>query len=183
MDSIFEYKNRTVRVSYSLENPLCQEKQLLDYIEKENGYFIPAPYRLGIELKENHGGRVCYGFVSACIVPGKERRIGVVCKYGQELPEDIWSNSIYNSSTVGVGLPYEFRTDLEQYIISSLEMEDIFPWCNILYDSFMYDKVGSSMKIYSIIISMMLDIIKDNLQESIMDWSVTDFAGKFPRVY
>ena len=39
MDSIFEYKNRTVRVSYSLENPLSQEKQLLSYIEKKKWLF------------------------------------------------------------------------------------------------------------------------------------------------
>ena len=151
-------------------------------MKKKNGYFISASYRLGIELIENHGGRVCYGFISAHIVPSKERKVGVVCKYGKELPEDIRPDSIYNSSTAGVGLPYEFRADLEQYIVSRLEMIDTFPWCNIIYDSFMYDKVGSSIKIYTIIISIMLDIIKDNLQESIMDWSVTDFSEKFPRV-
>lgn len=181
MNSIFEYKNKTVRISYSLENPCCEEKLLFNYIEKQKGYFISTSYRLGIELKENHGGRVCYGLVSAYIVPSKERRIGIACKYGQGLSEEIRSDSIYNSSTVGVGLPYEFQTNLEQYIISNLEKAEVFPWCNIIFDSFMHDKVGSSIKIYSIIISMMLDIMKDNLQQRIQDWSVNDFVVKFPR--
>lgn len=180
MDVVFEYKNGTIRISCSPENSFCQkESVLLISIEKENGYVIPKPYRLGIELKENHGGRICYGFISACIVPSIQRKISVTFEYEKGLDEDILIDSIYNTSTVGVGLPYEFRQDFEKYVISSLEMTEPFPWCNIVYDQFMHCKVGSSIKIYKIMISMMMKIVNDNPQQNIMNWNIKDFTRKY----
>ena len=180
MDAVFEYKNGTVRISCSPENGLCQSEMVLSSsIKKENGYVIPKPYRLGIELKENHGGRICYGFISACIVPGIQRKISVTFEYEKGMDEDTLIASIYKASTVGVGLPYEFRQDFERCVISSLKKTESFPWCNIIYDQFMHCKVGSSIKIYDIMISMMLKMVNDNLQQNIMNWNIKDFTRKY----
>lgn len=74
MNSVFVDKNKTIRVIYSIENKLnIDESKSLCFIEKHRGYLISNSYRLGIELKENHGGRICYGYIGACVIPRNQK--------------------------------------------------------------------------------------------------------------
>ena len=181
MDAVYKYKkNMTIRISYIPEDSFSYKDTILAHsIKKENGYVISKPYRLGIELEHHVGGVIRYGYISVHIIPGDQGKIGVAFDYEKKLNEEILKGSIYHGSYRGMGLSDEFRQELETSVVLSLEMTDAFPWCNIICDQFMYCEVGSSINFYDIIIRMILGIIKDNLQQEIMNLNIGEFITKY----
>lgn len=181
MDAVYKYqKNMTVRISYIPEDSFSYKDTVLSHsIKKEKGYVISNSYRLGMEFEHHVGGVIRYGYISVHIMPGVQGKIGIAFDYDKELNEDILRDSIYHGSYRGMGLPDEFRQELETSVVSSLEMTDAFPWCNIICDQFMYCVVGSSINFYDKIIRMILGIIKDNLQQDIMNLNIKEFLTKY----
>ncbi len=165
-----------------MENKLyADELESLHFIEKKGGYFFSGSYRLGVELEENRGGRFCYGYVSAYVIPKNQKKIGIAFDYDMPIDKEIVEQSIYHGNTRGIGLPHEFRKNFEHDTISTLISEESFPWCNIVFDQFMYCSVGSNIHFYAIIIRIILSIIKDNLQEKVVNYNEKEFISKYIR--
>lgn len=179
MYSVFKNKNKIIRIFQKTESDTILERvNILKSINKENGFEIYKPYRIGVELIENHGGRVCYGYMSAYIIPNNHREIGVGFDYNNLIVEkEVTKSSIYNSETIDAGLPCEFRHDVEEYIFERVSSENNIPWCNIVFDQFMHCTVGSSICIYTSIILIILKLIDDNNQEHILNYKSLDFMS------
>ena len=107
------------------------------------------------------------------------KKIGIAFDYNTFVEKEIIEKSVYPSYTVDVGLPNGYRQAVEHYIISKLISMERFPWCDIVFNQFMYCSVGSSINIYTTIIGIMLSIINDNLQEKIVNYNEKNFIRKY----
>lgn len=183
MIKIFNYKNGEIKVMYN-ESPMA-----MDYSyswKKHQVEIITFPvslnYWLGIEIKINKGGRICYGMLVAQVQPNEDTNcVKIDIAFTQKNNIRYYDSCLYDDTSVYKGLPKEYVDSVIQSVTSEILKKDYYPGYKIVFEYAANCEVGSSPMIYQIISEIIINMIYENACEKILDMDVETFTKEFAK--
>lgn len=180
MIKVFDYKNGKIKIMYNEPSMVRDYK----YDRKEHKielmtFPVSLDHWLGVEVKINKGGRICYGMLAAQVQSNEDADcVRIDIAFTQKNSIRFYDSCLYDDSWVYKGLPQEYVESIIQSATSEIIKKDRYPQCKIIFGHAANCEVGSSPMIYRLISEMMIDMIFENAYEKIMDMDIKTFTER-----
>jgi hypothetical protein len=141
---------------------------------------IPLPFIVGVQLQNNRGGRICYGFLGAKVKPhNKYNNVKISVSYTHRNLVRYKESGLVEDSFVYKGLPEEYVKQVRESIMETIMNGGKYPQCDIGIDYAANCEVGSSPFIFGAIAEILIKLICDSSAEKISDLGIEAFTEQY----
>lgn len=181
MIKVFKYKNGEIKIMWN-EQPMHKNYKYDWYYKtiKKNTYKINESSLIGVEMKINKGGRICYGMLMAQVKPYEildEVRISI--EFTHKNTTRYYNSLLFNDSYVYKGLPEEYVEQISDSIVEVISEKEDFPQCNISFEYAANCEIGSSPMLFGIIAEIIVNIIFSSSYDNILNMNIEDFTKQY----
>ena len=183
MIKVFDYKNGKIKIMYNEPSMVRDYK----YDRKEHKielmtFPVSLDHWLGVEVKINKGGRICYGMLAAQVQSNEDADcVRIDIAFTQKNNIRYYDSCLYDDTSVYKGLPKEYVDSVIQSVTSEILKKDHYPGYKIVFEYAANCEVGSSPMIYQIISEIIINMIYENACEKILDMDVETFTKEFAK--
>lgn len=181
MNRVFRYQNGEIKVMWDeISMHKDYEEKVISRIIKQKTKEILNSFSVGVELKINRGGRICYGMLMARVQSQKQDGcVKTHIAYTQKNTTKYENSFLQNDEFVYKGLPKEYVVRVNDDIYKAIIEKESYPQCDIFFEYAANCQVGSSPMIFGIIAEMIINIIYMNSVNEILNISIKDFTEKY----
>ncbi len=181
MVKIFEYKNGKIKITWN-EQLLVKDykydwhKRLINIKTFE----FSSSFSLGVEIKINMGGRICYGMLAAKVYPLKKQdcvEIELAFTHKNSVKYD--ASCLVNDAYVYKGLPEEYTEQIINQICSTILEKEFYPQCKITIEDSANCEVGSSPMIFGMIADIIVNLIYTSSEYEIYNMDIETFSEQY----
>lgn len=181
MIKVFEYKNGKIKIMWN-EQPLLKDYEY-DWYKKliniKTSEFLSS-FLLGVEIKINAGGRICYGMLAAKVYPISKRdcvEIELAFTHKNSVKYD--NSCLMNDTYVYKGLPEEYTEQIINQICSTILEKEYYPQCKIMIEDSANCEVGSSPMIFGMIANIIVNLIYTGSEDKIYNMDIETFTKQY----
>lgn len=181
MNRLFKYKNGEIKVFWD-ETPMHKnyEESLLVKELRKKTKKVEDSFMVGVELKINRGGRICYGMLMARMQPiEKQDTVNLSIAYTHKNTVRYENSFLINDKYVYKGLPEEYISQVFECISSVIDEKEEYPQCNIFFDYAANCEVGSSPMVFGLIAEMIVNIVYESSYDELANITIADFTKKY----
>lgn len=181
MNRLFKYKNGEIKVFWN-ETPMhkdYEESLLVKELSKKTKK-VEDSFAVGVELKINKGGRICYGMLRARMQPiQKYDTVNLSIAYTHRNTVRYEDSFLINDKYVYKGLPEEYISQVFCGISSAIDEKAEYLQCDIFFDYAANCEVGSSPMIFGLIAEMLINIVYESSYNELANITIADFTKKY----